>query len=173
MGSVVHRARPIALTIIALTIAGCASQPLGPSVMVWPAPNKPFEVFRDDQALCTSFADQQVNGQANSANNRALGSAVATTVLGAGLGAAIGGGGGAAIGAASGAVLGTGIGSNYAYYGSYGIQRRYDIAYTQCMYARGNQIAGYYPPAAIYAPPPPPNAPPPPTASPTPLRPGT
>jgi hypothetical protein len=34
------------------------------------------------------------------------------------------------------------------------LQQRYDIAYTQCMYARGNQVPGYG--AASSVPPPPP-----------------
>jgi hypothetical protein len=148
-----------------IVLGGCATHPLGPSVMVMPAPNKPFEVFAQDQALCRSFADQQVNGGAATANNQAIGSAVVGTALGAGLGAAIGGGGGAAIGAASGAVLGTGVGANSSSYANFDIQQRYDIAYVQCMYARGNQVPGYYQPApAYYAPPPPPNEPPPPVA---------
>ncbi len=40
---------------------------------------------------------------------------------------------------------------------SWTIQRRYDIAYQQCMYARDNQIPGVVRPSApAYAPPPPP-----------------
>jgi hypothetical protein len=37
------------------------------------------------------------------------------------------------------------------------VQQRYDVAYSQCMYSRGNQVPGYVqPPPPAYAPPPPP-----------------
>ena len=153
-----------------LTLSACATPPMGPTVAVMPAPNKPFAVFQEDQAICKNFADQQVSGQAETANNQALGGAVLGTVLGAGLGAAVGGGRGAAIGAASGAALGTGGGMMYSANANMPIQQRYDIAYSQCMYSRGNQVPGYYQPAPppppparrVAPPPPPPGAPPPP-----------
>lgn len=165
--SVVRRLTPVAATLaIPVVVAGCAMHPLGPSVMVMPAPNKPFEVFAQDQALCRSFADQQVNGGTAAANSQAVGSAIVGTALGAGLGAAIGGGGGAAIGAASGAILGTGVGASNSTYAGFDLQDRYDIAYMQCMYARGNQVPGYSRPQSAYYPPP--DEPPPPPASPAP-----
>ncbi len=40
------------------------------------------------------------------------------------------------------------------------MQRRYDIAYQQCMYSRGNMIPGASPPPGGSAPPPPPPPPP-------------
>ena len=78
-------------------------------------------------------------------------------MLGAGLGAAAGGGPGAAIGAASGAVAGTALGAGYSGESNYGTQQRYNIAYAQCMAAKGNQVprtqAAYGPsnPAPYYA----------------------
>jgi len=160
--------KTLATGVAALTtLAACAQHPMGPSVAVMPAPNKPFAAFQDDQTICKNFADQQVSGQAESANNSALGSAAIGTVLGAGLGAALGGGRGAAIGAASGAGAGTLYGSSASADQSLPIQRRYDIAYEQCMYSRGNQVPGYAqaPSPASQPPgyaPPPPGAPPPP-----------
>lgn len=138
-----------------LLLEGCVTQPMGPRVAVMPAPNKPFAVFQEDQAVCKQFADQQTAGGADAANNRAVGSAVLGTVLGAGLGAAIGGGRGAAIGAGSGAIVGTAAGSGPAAGAQYSLQQRYDIAYEQCMYSRGNQVPGF-----SNAPPPPPPPPP-------------
>jgi uncharacterized protein YcfJ len=150
----------------ALLICGCVTEPMGPSINVMPAPNKPFSVFQDDQAVCKQYASQQVAGQADEANNRAVGTAAIGTVLGAGLGAAIGGGRGAAVGAGTGAVVGTAAGSGPADMSQYGIQRRYDMAYAQCMYSRGNQVPGYgaavRPPPPRYVPPPPYYPPPPP-----------
>jgi len=150
-----------AVSLIALTaLAACASHPAGPSVAVMPAPNKPFSVFEEDQAVCKNFADQQVAGSAQSANNSALGAAAIGTVLGAGLGAAIGGGQGAAIGAASGAGAGTLYGTSQSNYSNLSIQQRYDIAYEQCMYSKGNQVPGYAQAPSVPPPPPPPPPPP-------------
>jgi hypothetical protein len=161
-------------SLVALTaLSGCAAPPLGPTVAVMPGPNKPFDVFQTDQAVCKQFAEQQVGGAeaANQAGtNQALIGAGVGTLLGAGLGAAVGGGRGAAIGAGAGALGGTAVGASQAERTGMSIQRRYDIAYQQCMYSRGNQVPGYVAapapyPAPGYAPPPPPPpgyAPPPP-----------
>ena len=142
---------------LALLAGGCVQQPAGPMVAVMPAPYKPFEVFQQDQAVCMGYANQLVAGGAEAANSQAFGTAALGTVLGAGLGAAIGAaagapGIGAAIGAASGAVVGTGYAAPPAYGSQYGLQQRYDWAYSQCMYAKGNQVPGFAPPTT---PPPP------------------
>lgn len=146
-----------------LLLDACVQKPMGPSVAVMPPPNKPFPVFQQDDVACRQFADQTVSGQAEAANNQAIGTAVIGTALGAGLGAAIGGGRGAAIGAGAGALGGTAVASGPAAQAQYTIQQRYDIAYQQCMYSRGNQVRGYTaapsyspPPPAYGAPPPPP-----------------
>ena len=144
-------------------LSACANPPSGPSVAVMPAPNKPFEVFAQDSAVCKQFADQAVGGPGGvetASAEQGIGSAVVGTVLGAGLGAAVGGAGGAAIGAASGAIAGTAVGLGSAQATGWEGQRRYDIAYAQCMYAKGNQLPGA-PIAAVPPPPPPPGASPP------------
>lgn len=165
-----------ATTLVGLTVlvavTGCAAPPMGPTVAVMPGPNKPFDAFQNDQAICRQFADQQVGGSANAQNaqvNQTLIGAGIGTVLGAGLGAAIGGGRGAAIGAGAGALGGTAVGASQAQETGMTVQRRYDIAYSQCMYSRGNQVPGYVgsrgpdyppppppPPSGYYPPPPPP-----------------
>jgi uncharacterized protein YcfJ len=142
-----------------VVLGGCATPPMGPTVQVMPAPSKSFEAFQADQATCQQYASQQVAGQAEATNQQAVGGAILGTVLGAGLGAAVGGGRGAAVGAAAGSVVGAGEGVGASQAGQYGIQRRYDIAYSQCMYSRGNQVPGYQPAGVA---PPPPNYPPPP-----------
>jgi uncharacterized protein YcfJ len=142
----------------AMLLEGCAATPMGPTVAVMPSPNKPFQAFQEDQAYCKQFAEQQVAGQAENQNQRAVGVAVVGTVLGAGLGAAVGGGRGAGIGAASGALVGTGIGAGNSQGGQFTIQQQYDNAFSQCMYAKGNQVPGFQPVA--FAPPPPPPPPP-------------
>jgi hypothetical protein len=143
-----------AVLAILAALGGCATPPLGPSVNVMPGPNKPFDVFAQDQAYCKQYASSQTAGQAQAANNQAVGGALLGTALGAGLGAAVGGGRGAAIGAASGAAIGTDYGANSSAYAQGSIQQQYDNAYSQCMYSRGNQVPGY-PPVALPPPPPP------------------
>jgi uncharacterized protein YcfJ len=164
------------VSLAALTaLSACAAPPLGPTVAVMPGPNKPFDVFQTDQAVCRQFSEQQVGGPeaANqTGTNQALTGAAVGTLLGAGLGAALGAasgnaGAGAAIGAGAGAVGGTAVGASNAQNTHYSLQQRYDIAYQQCMYSRGNQVPGYAAgpapyPAPGYAPPPPGYAPPPP-----------
>src|SRR5271166_5273902 len=139
---------PVAILTPLLLLNACTSPPMGPTVAVMPAPGKPFDVFQGDQAVCKDFASQQVQGGAQQANNTQVGTAVVGTLLGAGLGAAIGGGRGAAIGAGAGALGGTAVGAGPAAQAQYSLQQRYDLAYSQCMYARGNQVPGYLPAGA-------------------------
>jgi len=126
-----------------LLLVACVAQPIGPTVAVMPAPNKPFPVFQEDETTCRQYAGQQTAGGAEQANSQEVGTAAIGTVLGAGLGAAIGGGRGAAIGAGAGALEGTAIGAGPAQRSQWSLQQRYDFAYEQCMYARGNQVPGY------------------------------
>jgi len=140
-----------------LLLAGCVSAPQGPTVPVMPAQNKPPEVFQQDQITCQQYAQQVIGPAQQQLQNQQVGSAVIGTILGAGLGAAAGGGRGAAIGAGAGAVAGTAYGANSAQYEQMNMQQRYDMAYTQCMYSRGNQVPqGYQPPPNYPYPPPPP-----------------
>lgn len=149
-----------------LLLSACATQPLSPTVQVFPAPNKPFEVFQGEQAQCEQYANQQVAGRADAANQRGLGEAVLTTALGAGLGAAVGGGRGAAVGAAAGGIVGADVGSNSSSRDDRSIQHQYNMVYSQCMYSKGDQVVGYAPrtyapPAPVYYPQQPAYAPPP------------
>lgn len=148
-----RKANAVLAIAAVLLSSGCVSQPMGPSVAVMPAPNKPFAAFAEDQAVCKEFANGQVAGGANPANTQQIGTAVVGTALGAGLGAAVGGGQGAGVGAATGAIAGTVVGAGPAERAQMTLQQRYDIAYEQCMYAHGNQVPGFAPAAA---PPPPP-----------------
>jgi hypothetical protein len=157
---------PAAILVPLLLLNACASEPMGPTVAVMPAPGKPFAVFQNDQAVCKQYAAGQVQGGAQQANNRQVGTAVIGTLLGAGLGAAVGGGRGAAIGAGAGAVGGTAVGAGPSERAQYSLQQRYDLAYSQCMYSHGNQVPGFAPSAPPPPPPvgyaPPPSYPPPP-----------
>ena len=155
--------RGLPLFLAAVIVTGCVTMPTGPTARVLPGEGKPFEVFMADDGLCRQWALQQIGGVSPSqtANqNLATGAAVGT-VVGAGLGAAIGAttghaGAGAAIGAGTGLLGGTSVASSSAYSSEWQLQRRYDIAYEQCMYAKGNQIPGVVRRGALaYAPPPP------------------
>nr|WP_294545726.1 glycine zipper family protein [uncultured Rhodopila sp.] len=143
-----------------LALSACAvAPPQGPAVMALPAQGKSFEAFQMDDAQCRGFASQQTGGAsaAQAANNSAVGSALLGTALGAGVGAALGSvggavGAGAAIGGATGLLAGSAIGAGNANAAGGNIQSRYDTAYTQCMYSKGNSVqsapgavAGGYP----------------------------
>ncbi len=157
----------IFLSLVLVTVAGCATVPRGPSVMALPGSGKTFEQFQADDINCRQWAAQQIglSPQETINQNTATG-AVVGTAIGAGLGAAIGAasghaGTGAAIGAGSGLLVGTASGANAGQFYGREAQHRYDIAYTQCMYAKGNEIPGVVTrtrrsPRRIAPPPPPP-----------------
>jgi hypothetical protein len=148
-------------------LSGCATVPSGPSVMVLPGPGKPFAAFQAEDISCRQWAKQQVGGEPSETVNQNLaGGAALGTVLGAGMGAALGSisgdaGAGAAFGAATGLLAGTAMASGPAYSSGDILQRRYDNAYLQCMYAYGNQIPGVVRSSRRAVPPPPPPPPPP------------
>ena len=177
--------RFLLVILAAAVVTGCATMPSGPSVMVLPTPGKSFETFQAEDQVCRDWAARQSGATpADTVNQNIAGGAAVGTLMGAGLGAAIGAasgnvGAGAAIGAGVGALGGTGVGSQAGFEAGADAQRRYDNAYQQCMYAKGNQIPGTArearraqwvppPPPPGYArapftpPPPPPGAPPPP-----------
>ncbi len=154
----------VAFTAGALLLTACAEMPVGPTVAVVPGPNKPFDVFVQDDGLCRSWASHSIGVPGHDAAAQQM---LSSTVAGAGIGAVAGGllGGdrGAGAGAAIGTMVGASAGANQSAYTAVNAQRRYDIAYQQCMHAKGNLVSGagysaygWAPPAAVPAPPPPP-----------------
>jgi len=149
-----------------LVAAGCATPPpAGPSIMVLPGSGKSFEQFRYDDHECRQYATAQTGGATTqqAANDSALKSAAVGTAVGAAAGGLLGGSSGAGAGAGMGLAVGALAGTDAANVSAYSLQRRYDIAYEQCMYAKGNQVPmaanRYGPrraPAAAVPPPPPP-----------------
>ena len=132
-----------------LGLAGAAKE------VVAPVANPTWE------SLGQNAAQAAIGGQSPgvAANEAALGGAVLGTGLGAATGALIGAaagnrpGTGAAIGAGSGLLLGTAVGSGNARQAGGAIQSRYDVVYTQCMAAKGNDVGGgpgYPGPAPYY-----------------------
>jgi hypothetical protein len=162
------------LSAILIAAGACATVPKGPSVSALPGSGKTFEQFQADDAACRQWADQHIgqSPQETINQNTVAGAAVGTAagaVLGAVIGSASGHAGtGAAVGAGSGLLLGTAAGANAGR--AYGMeaQRRYDIAYEQCMVAKGNQVPAVQQtpptPVAEAVPPPPPPPPPAPVA---------
>jgi hypothetical protein len=168
---------------VGLVLSACATVPTGPSVMVLPGSGRSFEQFQADDAVCRGWAMQQTGttpGQVSAEGT--VGGAAVGTVVGAAAGAAIGAaagspGTGAAVGAGAGLLGGTAIGAGQGQGASMSAQRRYDVTYMQCMYAKGHQIPvprGTQP-AYTSAPPPPvpPGVPPPPAGTPPPPPPAS
>lgn len=159
---------------VILAVSGCASLPTGPSVMVLPGNGVSFDQFRIDDAVCQQYAYAQIGGTTaqKQAERSGVTSAAIGTALGAAAGAAIGGGEGAAIGAGSGLLGGSLVGTGTAESSMVGTQDRYNIAYIQCMYAKGHKVpvSGQFSndnyrqnePSSSNIPPPPPGSPPPP-----------
>jgi peptidoglycan hydrolase-like protein with peptidoglycan-binding domain len=141
----------IAVLSSALLLSACATQPIGPSVQVMPAPGKPFENFAQDETACKSYADGQIAGAVKQANDNAFATGALTTALGAGTGALLGGGG-AKTGAAAGAAAGADAGAASTATAQGTIQQRYDAAYSACMYGKGNRVPGFEPVVATPAP---------------------
>jgi len=158
------------LPIALLGLGACATVPTGPGVMVLPGTGKSFDQFRFDDGACRQFAYDQVAGvtPSRAADDSGVRSAAIGTLLGAAAGAAIDGSSGAAAGAGVGLLFGSLAGAGAAERSAYGAQYRYDVAYQQCMYAKGHRIpvsarfTQAPSPANYTPPPPPPNQPPPP-----------
>lgn len=182
-----RRSHLLAIAALVLT-AGCVRIPTGPSVMVLPGQGKNFDQFQIDDAVCHRWALRQCGAAtAEVSSDPAVTGAAVGTVLGAATGAAVGAAAGdPAMGAAAGAGIGmlggTAVGSEHAAASQWSMQRQYDNAYMQCMYAKGNQIPvpggmqrprGPVGPRPSTPPPPDDDIPPPPAGDPPPPPPGS
>jgi uncharacterized protein YcfJ len=140
IGVLNRRGRIVAIAPLMLLCA-CAQMPTGPSVAVMPAPGKPIEVFQAEDQACRAYSAQSAGANPDDAAARSVaGSAVVGTVLGAAAGALIGGGEGAGTGAGLGLIAGTAVGASNGADARHTVQQRYDIAYEQCMVAKGNRL---------------------------------
>jgi len=135
----------ISVLLPLLLLSACVTVPTGPSAMSLPGTGRSFDQFRYDDMDCRGFASAGVGGTTaqQAAVDSGVRSAATGAVLGALAGAAIDGGSGAAIGAAGGAALGGLAGTSAGATSGYELQRRYDAAYMQCMYAKGHKIPVY------------------------------
>jgi hypothetical protein len=167
-----------AILLASASLVGCSAPgPMSPTVMALPAKGENFEVFQQHEATCRQFASTQTGGE--SAGQHADKSAVASAVVGTGIGAAAGAlfgsvtghaGNGAAIGAGTGLLAGSLAGASRGRRAAASLQEQYNISYTQCMTANGEDVQApirravyippppriVYAPIAVYGPPPPP-----------------
>jgi len=137
-------------------LAGCATEPSGPGVLVLPGAGKTFEEFREEDAVCRNDAQDRVGTSPEQAADDSVprGAGASDALIGAGshdagVGAAIGAGNGAAGSAAAGTVADA-------------VQARYDLNYLRCMDAKGNRVPPPSPGPPGHPLPPPPTLPPPP-----------
>ena len=140
-------AKYIVVVMCGLLCTACASVPSGPSVMALPGSGKSFEQFQTDDLMCRDWASREggTTPQRTAGLDTAQGAGIGT-LIGAGLGAAIGAaagnpGLGAAVGAGGGLLTGTVFGARKGQAAGSEVQRRFDIAYTQCMDAKGNRVS--------------------------------
>ena len=131
------KTRIFLLAGVAIALAGCATMPTGPSVMVLPGTGKSLNDFRASDFQCRNYAAQQIGGVGN---DPAIRNAAIGTAVGAVAGAAIGGQQGAGIGAGAGLLVGSATGADASRRYGYDAQRQYDNAYIQCMYAGGHRV---------------------------------
>ncbi len=137
----------------ALALAACAAPPpTTPTVLSTPPEGKELAKFQNEDMNCRQYAMNQGAGTAQQGTNASVGSAAVGTVVGAAAGALLGAaggnaGGGAAVGAGLGLLTGSAVGANQARDAGYSAQQIFDMAYSQCMTASGNQIQGPVAPA--------------------------
>jgi OmpA family protein len=132
--------------LVSVLLAGCVIVPSGRGVVVLPGAGKTFEQFREEDAVCRHYAQDQVGANPEQAAADSVARSAGTgALLGAAAGALLGAGShdpglGAAIGAGSGLLFGGVAGSTAAGTAADVVQGRYDISYVQCMYAKGNRV---------------------------------
>jgi hypothetical protein len=131
-----------ALATPLLLLAACATLPNGPSVMALPGTGKTFDQFRADDFECRQYAGNSLGGTSpgDAQAESVVKSAAVGTAIGALAGAIIGGHRGAGAGAGTGLLAGSLMGASAGNSSGYGAQQRYDNAYVQCMYAKGDQV---------------------------------
>ncbi len=124
--------------------------------MALPGPGKTFAQFQQEDYSCRMYAQQAVGpvsaqGQVNSQFTQAGLGTLAGAAAGAAIGAIAGNAGaGTAIGAATGLAGGSAYAANNTQRGAASMQQTYNVAYTQCMYSRGNSVQPPPPPYAGY-----------------------
>lgn len=140
----------VAMAVITL-LTGCATEPLQPTVAATPSSKKASEAFQEDQEVCGLYADQQT---ADYQENPPLTFAFVMVglILAPGLGWAWAGERGVIGGGILGLGAGTALGMSEEERARKDAQGRYDLAYQQCMFVEGNDVAGFEPAMLLTAP---------------------
>ncbi len=127
----------VACSLVAPVLAG-TGVPQGPLVVISPESGKPPDLFAAEQDYCRSDASALVD--TGESEGSVMRSAVVGTLLGAVAGSVFSGRhhDNTAIGAVAGLAMGAAAGSNEQAVEEANAQRRFDAAYTQCMFAKGN-----------------------------------
>ncbi|MDP3621995.1 MAG: glycine zipper family protein [Polynucleobacter sp.] len=133
--------------LVVMSFTACVSAPTGPTIAVMPREGKPFDVFQKEDQECRVFAADAVKNTSNAALKQGATSALIGAALGAAAGAVIQGGSGQNIGTGAGIGLlgGSAMGAVGASNKEDQAQTQYNIAYQQCMYAKGNQVPSFRP----------------------------
>lgn len=120
---------------------GCVPTVTAPTVAVTPGPGKSPSDFAVDNSACAAQANQQIAEARTAANGQIAGTALLNAALGASNSAAAGATKSAvAANAAAGAVTAA-IASEQAAQAT--LQRQFDIAYSECVYAKGDIVPGF------------------------------
>lgn len=132
---------------VALALGGCAVAPTAPTVMVLPGTKKDPAQFQADSMACQQEAQALLATASEVVNNQAASNVFIGTLLGAAVGALLGQGSynpgaAAAWGAGTGLLFGSAAAGGNSQVASYSLQQRFDFAFMQCMYQRGNQVPG-------------------------------
>jgi hypothetical protein len=110
-----------------ILVVGCAVRPpTGPTVLAVPPEGKALSQFQQEEANCRNYAFNQIGITPTQAGDQSL---------------------------AGSAVAGSAAGASNAQTSSYGLQARYDTAYTQCLASTGNKVqtaAAYASPYGYY-----------------------
>jgi hypothetical protein len=117
-----RRRLSIAAAAQLIVLAGCVPQTMAPTVVVTPGPSKSSADFAVDQTGCTAQANQQMAPAIQAANTQLVGNALLAVTPSQ-----------TAQSTQSAQVT---------------LQRQYDAAYSQCMYAKGDIVPGMTPTAA-------------------------
>lgn len=111
-----------------VVLAGCVPTAMAPTVTATPGPGKLPAVFASDHAACTAQANKMLAPVVQAANNQVAGATFLNVMTGTGPDA---------------------VGLNAQ--ATTTAQQQYDAAYSQCMYAMGDNVPPYYMQPVAYA----------------------
>jgi hypothetical protein len=124
-----------------MVLAGCVPALMAPTVVVTPGPGKLPAEFAADQTGCATQANQQLAPAVQAANNQIVGNALLGAAFGAGSSA--GSSNSAVAGNASAGAATTGAATALPAQAT--LQQQFNVAYSECMYAKGDIVPGMTP----------------------------